>query len=54
MLVSPELLSPVLKFIILASFLVLEKGRYVLFNNTPNTFYLCLYGVRHMVRYHRV
>ena len=29
-----------------------EEGRNVLFNDAFNTFYLWLYGVRHMVKYH--
>ena len=29
-----------------------RKERYVLFNDALNTFYLRLYGVRHMVNYH--
>ena len=29
-----------------------KEGRNVLFNNTVNTFYLRLYGVRHMVKDH--
>ena len=29
-----------------------EKERNVLFNDTPNTFYLRLYGIRHMVKDH--
>ena len=30
--------------------LVIRKEGYVLFNDTLNTFYLRLYGVRHMVK----
>ena len=33
-------------------FLKKERERNVLFNNTLNTFYLRLYGVRHMVKDH--
>ena len=29
-----------------------KKGKYFLFNNSLNTFYLWLYGVRHMVKDH--
>ena len=29
-----------------------ERERNVLFNDALNTFYLLLYGVRHMVKYH--
>ena len=32
-------------------FIVIKEGS-VLFNNALNTFYLRLYGVRHMVKYH--
>ena len=31
-----------------------EKERSVLYNNTLNTFYLRLYGVRHMVKDHQI
>ena len=30
----------------------IERERNVLFNDSPNTFYLRLYGVRHMVKDH--
>ena len=30
--------------------MVITKEGYVLFNDAPNTFYLWLYGVRHMVK----
>ena len=35
-----------------ASDFVIERERNVLFNDTLNTFYLRLYGIRHMVKDH--
>ena len=37
-------------FLLLFYLLVMERKDKILFNNTLNTFYLWLYGVRHMVK----
>ena len=52
--VKGKILETYFKTIIFA-YLMMDQGRKegnVLFNDTLNTFYLRLYGVRHMVKYH--
>ena len=44
--------QPVRRVISLLSYLDMERERNVLFNDALNTFYLRLYGVRHMVKDH--